>query len=311
MGNSYPSGTDSCADWGKKMAEITLERKGELLRKVFEILLDHPDGLRAGAVIALLVETMELSEFERGSYPDTPNRLRVDKIVRFTTINFTKAGWLRKEKGTWTLTDAGRKAYESYGDPHQFESEAEKLYRKWKRGRPHDPAGGNGPEPDTTTTLEEAEESAWNEIEVYLKAMPPYDFQNLVAALLRAMGYHVDWVSPPGPDGGLDIVAYNDPLGTKPPRIKVQVRRREARTSVEDVRAFMSLLALNDVGIFVSTGGFTGSAEEEARKQETRRVTLIGLQRLFDLWVEHYQKLEEADKQLLPLKPVYFLMPEE
>ncbi len=37
--------------------------------------------------------------------------------------------------------------------------------------------------------------------------MNPYEFQDLVAALLKAMGYHVNYVSPPGPDRGLDIVA--------------------------------------------------------------------------------------------------------
>lgn len=43
---------------------------------------------------------------------------------------------------------------------------------------------------DASSTLEEAEETAWNEIEEYLKAINPYDLQKLVAALLRAMGYH-------------------------------------------------------------------------------------------------------------------------
>jgi restriction system protein len=52
--------------------------------------------------------------------------------------------------------------------------------------------------------------------------MNPYDFQDLVADLLRAMSYHVTWVSPPGKDGGVDILAWPDALGTRPPRIKVR-----------------------------------------------------------------------------------------
>jgi len=32
------------------MAEITMQRKGELLRKVFELLQENPDGLRARTV---------------------------------------------------------------------------------------------------------------------------------------------------------------------------------------------------------------------------------------------------------------------
>ncbi len=35
-------------------------------------------------------------------------------------------------------------------------------------------------------TFEEAEEQAWNEIEAYLRSMPAYDMQDLVANLLTA-----------------------------------------------------------------------------------------------------------------------------
>jgi restriction system protein len=33
------------------------------------------------------------------------------------------------------------------------------------------------------------------------------------------MGYYVDWVSLPGPDRGIDIIAYTDPIGVKGPRL--------------------------------------------------------------------------------------------
>jgi restriction system protein len=138
--------------------------------------------------------------------------------------------------------------------------------------------------------------------------MPPYDFQDLIAALLRGMGYHVAWVAPPGKDDGLDIVSYTDPLGAEGPRIKTQVRRRnESKTTLDDLRSFLSTLSNQDVGIFVSTSGFTVDATREARRQETRRITLIDLETFFDLWVENYENLNEQDRQRLPLKPVYFL----
>ena len=50
-------------------------------------------------------------------------------------------------------------------------------------------------------------EPAWAEISAHLRAMSPYEFQDLVAALVEAMGYHVAWVAPPGPDRGIDIIA--------------------------------------------------------------------------------------------------------
>src|SRR5205814_2842337 len=53
-----------------------------------------------------------------------------------------------------------------------------------------------------------------------LKGHPLADF---VAHLLGTMGYRTR-VSPPGPDGGVDIIAHRDELGFEPPIIKVQVK---------------------------------------------------------------------------------------
>jgi restriction system protein len=45
----------------------------------------------------------------------------------------------------------------------------------------------------------------------------------------------------------------------------------------------MALLGDEDVRPFVSIGGFTKDAQDEARTQEERRITLLDLERLFDL----------------------------
>jgi restriction system protein len=141
--------------------------------------------------------------------------------------------------------------------------------------------------------------------------LAPSDFQDLVTALLRGMGYHVAWVAPPGPDGGMDVVAFPDPLGTGRPRLKVQVKRKQDRVAVEGLRSFLALLGDQDVGLFVAAGGFTKEAEAEARRQERRQVTLLDLKRLFDLWVEYRDRIPEEGRQLLPLRPVYYLAPRE
>jgi restriction system protein len=164
-------------------------------------------------------------------------------------------------------------------------------------------------EKTASITFEQAEEQAWLEIERYLTTMNPYDFQEVVAALLRAMGYHVSWVSPPGKDHGIDILAAADPLGARGPRVKVQVRRRGEAVTADGLNAFMALLGDDDVGIFVSAGGFTKPAEEAARMQEKRKVTLIDLERFFDLWIEHYERLDDSARRRLPLQPIHFLAP--
>ena len=302
------------------MAEITRRRVGELMRGVIEILLDSPDGLPAKEVLRRLERVVPPTEFEKSDYPKHPGIRRFEKMARFATIGPVKAGWLVKNKGRWYVTEEGKKAYTQITDPEKFNREVRRLYLQWRASQPAAIAEleeGTSEGPSSienaaeASTVEEAEETAWAEIEQYLQAINPYDFQKLVAALLRAMGYHVSWIAPPGPDKGIDILAHSDPLGTSTPRIKVQVKRRADKISVDGLRSFMAMLGEQDVGIFVSTGGFTSDAESEARTKETRKLTLVNLEKLVELWVEHYDKVSESDKLLLPLKPVYYLAPPE
>jgi len=303
------------------MPGMTRNRVGEMQRGVIKILLDHSEGLPAKEVLQRLEQLLPPTDFEKGNYPKHPNVRRFEKMARFATIGPVKAGWLVKTKGRWYVTEDGRKVYKEIQDPAEFAREATRRYYEWKAAHPTtteevedenlETSAPVDTDVDTVSTLEEAEENAWLEIEQYVQGMNPYDLQKLVAALLRAMGYHISWIAPPGPDKGIDILAHNDPLGTSTPRIKVQVKRRADKISVDGLRSFMALLGEQDVGIFVSTGGFTSDAQSEARTKETRKLTLVDLEQLVDLWVEHYDKVTESDKRLLPLKPVYYLAPSE
>jgi restriction system protein len=296
------------------MAEVTRRRTGELLRKLFEILMASPDGLQAQEALARLAATVQLTDYEKGSYASGGRRF--EKIVRFATVDAVKAGWLQKAKGRWSITDAGREAYSTLVDPEAFYRQAIKLYNQWKASRPdatpetEDETEDNTSGKAASITFEQAEEQAWLEIEQYLRQMQPYDFQDLVASLLRAMGYFVSWIAPPGKDGGIDILAWPDPLGTRAPRIKVQVKRQQQTVNVDGLRAFMSLVDDDDVGLFVSLGGFTKDAQDEARSQTKRKITLLNLESLFDLWVEFYEKLSDDARRRLPLRPIQFLAPE-
>ena len=214
------------------------------------------------------------------------------------------------------MTEEGKAAYARHIDPVEFMREAVRGYQAWKKAQPDEDDQPGDVEPadiegaSAAVTLERAQEDAWSEIERYLRAMPPYQFQELVASLLRAMGYHVAWVAPPGKDGGTDIVAYNDPLGAQGPRIKVQVKRHNTgRVGVGDLRSFLAVLGTQDIGIFVATNGFSPDAHAEARAQDNRRLTLIDLESLFDLWVQHYDAVPELERRALPLQQVHFLAP--
>jgi len=302
------------------MSDTSKRRTGEFMRELFKILMASPNGLQASEALKVLVSRFNLTLYEAGEYESGGRRF--EKIVRFASVDCVKAGWLVKDKGIWSITEEGKKAHTEFDDPEAFYKRACKLYAEWKASQPDagpsdaqaagvpavvDDAGSM--EKAVSVTFEEAEEQAWAEISQYLRAMDPYDFQDLVADLLRAMTYHISWISPPGKDGGLDIVAWPDALGARLPRVKVQVKRQQSSVSVDGLRSFMALLGDDDVGLFVCTGGFTKDAEIEARTQAKRRVTLIGLEKLFDLWVEHYDRLTDQARRRLPLRPIQFLSP--
>jgi restriction system protein len=79
------------------MAEITRRRQGELVRGVFSILKEHPEGLPAAETLRQLEALVRPTPFEDSTYPKNPNVRRYEKIVRFSTIGPVKAGWLVKE----------------------------------------------------------------------------------------------------------------------------------------------------------------------------------------------------------------------
>jgi restriction system protein len=300
------------------MPEITRRRTGELLRALFSILKQHPEGLQGRKALALLEQQVPPTEYEAGQYD---SGRRYEKIVRWATVDAGKAGWMRKEKGLWYLTEDGIAAYSKWTDGEVLYREATRLYALWRQSQPKSDADEEEGEAEAETeadstserkvtgTFEEAEEQAWGEIWGFLAKIPPYDFQDMVANLLIAMGYHIAWIAPPGKDKGLDVIAFNDPLGSKPPRIKVQVKRRADSIDVGEVRSFMAVLGTGDVGLFVTSGRFTRDAEDEARNQSNRTVTLIDRERFAELWIEYMDKLPEEARAMLPLRKIYFLAP--
>jgi len=65
-----------------------------------------------------------------------------------------------------------------------------------------------------------------------------------------------------------------------------------------------------DIGLIVSSGGITADGEREIRSS-TKHIEMMDLDRLIGLWQDHYEKISETGKALLPLVKVYFLAPAE
>jgi restriction system protein len=81
---------------------------------------------------------------------------------------------------------------------------------------------------DTVPFVDEVENQADELISDILANMDPYVFEELVAAVLRAMGYHAKKTRD-SQDRGIDVIAHPDSLGFEEPYIKVQVKRQQAK----------------------------------------------------------------------------------
>lgn len=152
---------------------------------------------------------------------------------------------------------------------------------------------------------EEVIEKAAEFIEDLLASLDPYQMQDFVAGLLRAMGYKTR-VSAKGADRGVDIFASPDGLGLQEPRIFVEVKhRRYTQIGSQQVRAFLGGRKAGDRCLYVSTGGFTKDARYEAERSIVP-LTLLALPDLRMLLVEHYESLDVETKRLVPLTKLYW-----
>jgi len=141
-------------------------------------------------------------------------------------------------------------------------------------------------------------------LEQELKGHPLTDF---VAQLLNTMGYRTR-VSPPGPDGGIDIVAHKDELGFEPPIIKVQVKSSTESVGAPAVQALYGTVAHEkEYGLFVTLGDFSSAARAFAKAKNNLR--LIDAVELVELVLEHYEQLDSRYKGILPLQRVYVPAP--
>src|SRR5215217_5312499 len=101
-------------------SEITRKRIGELLLKVFEILLDEPNGLSFSTVLKRLEQTLPLTDFERNVHPSKSPSRRFEVATQIGANAPIKAGWLIDYKGCWSVTEKGRQAYSEFQDPEAF-----------------------------------------------------------------------------------------------------------------------------------------------------------------------------------------------
>ncbi len=129
-----------------------------------------------------------------------------------------------------------------------------------------------------------------------------HNLTRLVDAILRSQGY-VTYVSPEGPDGGVDILAGAGPLGFGAPRLCVEVKSGDApidRPSVDKLLGAVAKFGAQE-GLFVSWSGFKSNVQKELAASFFR-VRLWTQTELLEALFANYDKLDEDIKAELPLK---------
>lgn len=234
--------------------------------------------------------------------------IRWQNVYHFTSVDYVKAGFIIKKNSYWYLTPEGEAALRK--SPEEIQIIAQTAYRKWKKENSLVDNTVDEIEEEAKENiinLEELEEQALTGIREYIRKKNPYEFQDLVAALLRAMDYHTPFVAPRGKDGGVDVLAYVDPLGAQTPRIKVQVKHYpDNPIGVKEIRSLVGILRDGDIGLFVTSGTFSPSAKQEASTSK-EYVKLIDGDEFITLWQKYYSKMTDEDKNRLPLKQIAFL----
>lgn len=277
-----------------------------------QILSEKDGSCRVAELRADIAQRVHLSPWDNEQVNGSP---RWYTFLSYYSTTYAVAGFIRKSRGTWYLTDEGRDVLANA--PEDVFLAALEAYQKSKAGETAAHGGSSSATANTDASvtalshepsLDDIKEKADDGIRRFLASRSPYQFQDLVAALLRAMGFFTPFVAPKGKDGGVDVLAFHDPLGTSNPRVKVQVKHYPAGiVGVDVVRQLVGLLNRDgDVGVVVTSGLFTSEAQRAARESH-RSIRLIDGDEFISLWEAYYAKMPEDDKSLLRITPVFFL----
>jgi restriction system protein len=136
-------------------------------------------------------------------------------------------------------------------------------------------------------------------------AFAGHDLAYLVDEILRIEGY-ITKVSPPGPDGGVDILAAGGRLGLGEDRICVQVKSGDGPADQSVVLKLMGSMQASKAktGLLVSIGGVNGPAQKHI-DSEFFAVRLWQMPQLLNALYSAYPSLSDESRAKLPLKQVW------
>lgn len=170
--------------------------------------------------------------------------------------------------------------------------------------------GKPSPAIDTDHAQEKLDEGTNVDLESIIRdqireAVYGHGLARLTGAVLSAQGYKVV-VSPPGADGGVDVLAGGGPLGFDEPRLAVQVKSEASPVDVKVIRELKG--SMKDFGaqhgLVVAWGGYKSSVERE-RPQQHFEIRLWTGDDLIQGVLDNYDRLPDDIRAEIPLKRIW------
>lgn len=260
--------------------------------------------LRRGELMAAVERLVSLDDWAKEIY-ETSGNIRWRSIFGFSSVGLVKAGYVKKDKGVWMVTDEGRAAVKEPFDARAYLQEIDRRYGVWKASNQQSfddepdavvPSEVGEvlipPEEQLASILNQTRKSLIAELIATIKQCDPYFFERLVVQLLLKMGYGGsrqeagEAIGKSG-DGGIDGVISEDRLGLD--AIYLQAKRWEGSVGEGPIRDFKGALDAKGAqkGVFITTSSFTPAAIAAAKNSRSYKIVLIDGQRLADLMIEH------------------------
>lgn len=286
----------------------TLSRSDKLITAMHEsalkALAKATNGqLRVRDVLAAIENEVELDDWAKQLY-ESSGTARWKSIFSFSSVGMSKAGYVRRDRGTLTILPDGRELIGKPFEPREYLNEVSRRYNAWKTqqiqiesssGKPSTEADEelrDAPEEQIANAIKLAHEALAAELIDSIKSCEPEFFERLVVNLLLKMGYggsrkEAGRAVGRSGDGGIDGIINEDRLGLD--AIYLQAKRWESVVGEGPIRDFKGALDAKGAqkGVFITTSDFTPSALEAARNSRSYKIVLINGTRLAELMIEH------------------------
>lgn len=161
--------------------------------------------------------------------------------------------------------------------------------------------------PDPKPVLDVENEALSAISDMLIRKTKGHKMAALIDGILRAQGFST-YVSPPGQDRGVDILASSGILGFGSPKICVQVKTTDApvdRPTLSQLVGTMKTFGA-EYGLLVSWSGFKNSVMAEIPK-EFFNIRFWSHKEILEQFLKYYDVLDPDIKEMIPLKKIWIL----